>query len=109
MCWEFLKETLRDIGIGDHFQNLILNCVSTTSMRILFNGEKTDVFSPTRGIRQGDPLSPYLFVLCVERSAHCILDVVDDNRWKLIVLNRGEPPITHLFFADDLLLFIVSS
>lgn len=103
--WEFLEDTLMKVGFGDHFRKLILKCVSTATMRILFNGEKTEIFAPSRGIRQGDPLSPYLFILCLERLSHCIFDAIDDHYWKPIVLSRGGPKISHLFFADDLLLF----
>lgn len=71
----------------------------------MWNGEKTDEFVPQRGLRQGDPISPYLFVLCMERLGHMILNEVDKGRWKPIVLGRGGPAISHLFFADDLFLF----
>lgn len=72
---------------------------------MLFNGLKTTPFIPSRGIRQGDPISPYFFVLCMERLAHLIQKEVTNGAWKPVVLSRGGPPISHLFFADDLLLF----
>lgn len=103
--WEFLDATIQEIGLGNHFRRLIMVCASSVSMRVLFNGETTNVFSPTWGIRQGDPLSPYLFVLCVEKLAHCIQDKVAGGNWKPIVLSRGGLSLSHLFFADDLLLF----
>src|ERR1044072_9038608 len=54
---------------------------------------------------QGDLLSPYLFVLCMERLAHRINDAISSGDWSPIKLTRTGPPISHLFFADDLLLF----
>lgn len=45
---------------------LIMSCVTTTRISILFNGGKMDSFNPSRGICQGDPLSPYLSILCME-------------------------------------------
>ena len=74
-------------------------------MNILWNGECTGEFTSSRGIRQGDPLSPYLFVLCMERLSHLIAWAVEDGLWRPITISRGGPPLTHLCFADDLLIF----
>lgn len=88
---------------------LIWHCLSTTSMRMLWNGEALEEFFPTRGIRQGDPLSPYLFVLCIERLFHLVSLAVDHKLWRPIQLNRGDPFISHLAFTDDLILFAEAS
>ncbi|XP_057441172.1 uncharacterized protein LOC130733113 [Lotus japonicus] len=73
--------------------------------QVAFNGGRSPPFNPQRGIRQGDPLSPYLFVLCMKRLAHSIGDAVNAGAWKPIRLSRSGPPISHIFFADDLLHF----
>ncbi|KAH9673090.1 reverse transcriptase domain-containing protein [Citrus sinensis] len=80
-----------------------------TSMQILWNGECTEDFVPSRGIRQGDPISPYIFVLCIERLSHRILRAVNTGTWRPIRLSKRGTPITHVFFADDLLLFAEAS
>ncbi|XP_057418459.1 uncharacterized protein LOC130712657 [Lotus japonicus] len=103
--WSFLLETLQLIGLNDHLCTVIMSCVSSYRFQVLFNGGRSSSFSPQRGLRQGDPLSPYLFVLCMERLAHSIGDAVSSGAWKPIKLSRNGPPISHLFFADDLLLF----
>ncbi|KAF7830019.1 reverse transcriptase [Senna tora] len=76
---------------------------------VLWNGDKTNGFRPSRGIRQGDPISPYIFVLCMERLAHLIQEKVSRGRWKPIGLGRTGPKVSHLFFADDLILFAEAS
>lgn len=68
----------------------------------MWNGIPMEKFWPSRGIRQGDPISSYIFVLCIERLAHSILS--HDNNWQPMKLSRSGPPL-YLFFADDLLLF----
>lgn len=71
-------------------------------MCLLWNGEKTEPFSPARGLRQGDPLSPYLFVLCIERLCHQIEVAVGQGEWKPISLSRGGPKLSHVCFANDI-------
>ena len=64
-----------------------------------------DSFQPSRGIRQGDPLSPYLFILCMEVLGFLIHDKCDSHLWNPVKASREGPAFSHLFFADDLILF----
>lgn len=59
--WNFLRNTLCDFGFSDRIINLFMSCVSSSSLSILWNGNKLDSFHPTRGLCQGNPMSPYLF------------------------------------------------
>ncbi|GAU43217.1 hypothetical protein TSUD_301040 [Trifolium subterraneum] len=77
----------------------------TTSNSILWNGSKTQAFTPVRGLRQGDPLSPYLFVLCMERLGAMINKQVNSSRWQPMQIIKNGTKLSHLFFADDVLLF----
>lgn len=70
---------------------------------------KLEWFNPGRGVRQGDSISSYLFVLCMERLGHLIHAAVNDGSWKAVRLSRNGPLISHLFFADDLVLFVEAS
>ncbi|XP_061373781.1 uncharacterized protein LOC133316100 [Gastrolobium bilobum] len=109
VSWSFLEETLHLTGMSKKLVDLIMTCVSSPSMNILWNGTQTDYFSPSRGIRQGDPFSPYLFVLCIERLGHLINSAVERKEWHPVKMGRNGAPISHLFFADDLLIFSEAS
>ncbi|EEF35502.1 conserved hypothetical protein [Ricinus communis] len=65
--------------------------------------------SPPKEFVKANPLLPYLFVLCVERLARGINEAVLGDKWKPLRLGRRGPPILHLLFADDLLLFVEAS
>lgn len=74
-------------------------------MQVLWNGVPLSKFKPVRGIRQGCPLSPYLFVMCMEWLGHLINSTISNGNWKPIRLSQSGPLISHLFFADDLVIF----
>lgn len=103
--WDFIEDTLVDLGIPSGIIRVIMNCVSSSSMQLLWNGSPTKVFRPSRGMRQGCPLPPYHFVLCMERLGHSITAAIEANEWTPISLVKHGRHISHLFFADDLMLF----
>ena len=104
--WEFIYETLQETRLPRDMIQLIMERITSATMKVLWNGEAFEEFVPPQGIRQGDPLSPYIFVLCVERLSHGINRAVTIGEWQLIRLTRRGTPLTHLFFADDLLLLV---
>ena len=83
-----------------------MQCVSTVTYNILINGAPIENIKPTRGIRQGDPLSIYLFILCANILSRMLLDIENKRFIQGIDLRKEEMPISHLFFADDILLFM---
>lgn len=103
--WSFIKMVLEHSEFLESMLNLIMSCVSTSTTTLLFNGSKLDSFQPSRGIRHGDPTSPYLFLLCMEFLGAQITSKCDDKRWDKVRTSRSGPSFSHVFFADDLVLF----
>lgn len=85
--------------------NLILSCISTTNTALLFNGSKFQDFQPSRGIRQGYPISPYLFLLCMEFLRAQITNMCEEKMWDKMQASRHGLSFSHVFFAEDLMLF----
>jgi len=71
--WSFLELLLRRMGFHETRVALMMECITIVSYSLLINGEPTSTIRPTRGIRQGDPLSPYLFLLCT-KGLHGLLN-----------------------------------
>lgn len=102
--WDFIIATLRAIDIPASYIRLISECLSTASFSVSVNGVTGGFFQSTKGIRQGDPLSPYLFVLAMEGLSRLLL-----SRYEVGIIGfhpRTEQfKISHLMFADDVMVF----
>ena len=106
--WEFLYKVLDKMGFGSRWLSWMKWCISTASFSVLINGSPVGFFQSSRGLRQGDPLSPYLFVIGMEALSCLINRAVDGNYLSGIKIanERGEDlSISHLFYADDTLIF----
>lgn len=103
--WKFIKEVMRRMGFHERWIGWIIRCITTVSYSIIINEEAHGSIVPSQGLRQGDPLSSYLFLLCTEAFSALIEEANNNNALTGISICRGSPKVTHLFFADDSLLF----
>jgi len=87
----------------------VMKCVTTVSYSILVNRVPSETIIPSQGIRQGDPLSPYLFLLCAECLSSLLANAEQDGRLSGIPVATNGFRLSHLFFADDSLIFCRAS
>ena len=102
--WSYLEAILLKFGFAANFVRLIMKCVTSVRFSVRVNGKLLPYFDPSRGLRQGCPMSPFLFLLCAEGFS-CLLKhygAVDRG----ISANLRAPWVNHLLFADDSLIFM---
>ena len=102
--WIFVKDMLTALHFPSTFISWIMTCIESTSYSISYNGSLHGFFKGERGLRQGDPLSPYLFVLCLEYLSRSLGELHHNPDFKFHP-SCGGLKITHLAYADDLVLF----
>ncbi|KAA3478601.1 reverse transcriptase [Gossypium australe] len=103
--WDFLAGMMKALGFHVDWIILIMRCVSSVSYSVCLNGLESDWFSPSRGLRQGDPLSPYLFIICAEGFSTLLEDAKHRGCMGATTIGKERLAINHLFFADDCILF----
>jgi hypothetical protein len=99
--WCFLEGIMICLGFDEGWVKLIMQCVSTVKYQVRCNGSLSDYITPTRRLRQGDPFSLYLFLLCAEGVTSLITHEEEQGHLVGVKVCRGAPAISHLLFADD--------
>ena len=103
--WDCLKQIMLKMGFNNKRVALIMQCVSSVTYSIKINGTPQGHITPTRGLRQGDPISPFLFLFCAEGLSAMIRKSVDNGLLQGVAACPQGLHISHLFFADDNIIF----
>ncbi|GMI86526.1 hypothetical protein HRI_002321900 [Hibiscus trionum] len=103
--WPFLESVLNRMGFDANWTRRMMDCVKSVSYAITINGQVGESFTPTRGIRQGDPLSPFLFVICGEGHSALLRRGTQEEKIRGFRITRSAPLVSHLIFADDSYIF----
>lgn len=99
--WSFIELMLRKFGSNQTWIERVMKCVRTVSYNFLHNGEVFGDVHPQRGIRQVDPISTYLYILCVESLSAIIRRYEETGLIHGCKIARGDPSVSHLLFDDD--------
>lgn len=107
--WSFLEKAMKAMGFSEAWTKLLMSCISSVRYQVLINGSPFGQIMPTRGLRQGDPLSPYLFVICTEILVQMLQRAESLRKISDLRVARRTPPVSHLLFADDSMLYCKGS
>ncbi|WZZ48529.1 hypothetical protein YC2023_048636 [Brassica napus] len=108
LSWDFLFSCLNGLQLPSEFISWLRTCICTTSFTVGYNGSVNGFFKGTRGLRQGDPLSPYLFVIALNNLSLMLNRAAQEMHFNYHH-NCPNSRLTHLCFADDLLIFMDGS
>ena len=106
MEWDFIDHVLENKGFGSRWRKWIKGCLSSSNFSVMVNGRPRGIFNASRGIRQGDPLSPFIFVLVVDALNRLVVRARDVGLIEGFEIGRDRVKLSHLQFADDTIFFL---
>ncbi|XP_026430513.1 uncharacterized protein LOC113327548 [Papaver somniferum] len=102
--WGFIRLSLKALGFPPKFIDHIMVCITTVNYSVNVNESLHGKIIPKRGLRQGDPLSLYIFILCAEILSTNLARLEEEGKMKRLKISNNNLPILHLMYADDLLI-----
>lgn len=104
---EFLVETMKHMGFDNLWTDWIMSWVTAVRYSVLVNGTPKGYIPPTRGLRQGDTLSPYLFILCAKILSYPMTRAMRNMSLMGVRVSNNAPAVNHLLFANDSLFVLL--
>ncbi|XP_075097905.1 uncharacterized protein LOC107806484 [Nicotiana tabacum] len=108
VSWKYLLHVLRNMGFAEHFITMVWNLLSNNWYLVLVNGQSSDFSKSTRGVKQGDPLSPTLFILSAEVLSRSLNKFFEDSSFIGFGRPKWTDPLNHLAYADDTIIFALA-
>ncbi|RVW92839.1 LINE-1 retrotransposable element ORF2 protein [Vitis vinifera] len=105
VSWDFLDHVMEKKGFNPRWRKWIRGCLSSVSFAILVNGNAKGWIKASRGLRQGDPLSPFLFTIVADVLSRMLLRAEERNVFEGFRVGRNRTRVSHLQFADDIIFF----
>ncbi|KAL8480022.1 hypothetical protein ACS0TY_026816 [Phlomoides rotata] len=99
--WDFLEQMMRGLNFNENWRKWIMECVKTASTNVLINGSPCGEFKMKRGLRQGDPISHFLYLIIAEGLNLLIRKATEEGLLKVTEIGTQGIHISHLQYADD--------
>ncbi|XP_074378200.1 uncharacterized protein LOC141719725 [Apium graveolens] len=103
--WSYIKNIMRRYEINEIWVNRIMSFIQSVSYSFLHNGSEFGCVIPQRGLCQGDPISPYIYIMCAEGISAIVHRNEEAGLLHGVAIARGAPTISHFLFADDCYFF----
>ena len=103
--WDCLRQIMKKLGFHDNWISIVMRYVTSVTYAMRINGQQYGKIHPTWGLRQGHPLSPYLFLICAEGLSALLHKAIRRKKLRRVAASVKGPKVSHLFFADDNLIF----
>ncbi|KAA3473893.1 reverse transcriptase [Gossypium australe] len=107
--WNFVKEIMIRMGFAFSWIETIMECLTSISYSMIVNGFKREIFNPSRGLHQGDPLSLFMFLLCGEGLSSLMHLAMDEGLLREVKASKSGPQVSHILFTDNCILFSEAS
>ncbi|OIT30618.1 putative ribonuclease h protein [Nicotiana attenuata] len=105
MSWTFVIEVLKKFGFSDLWNDMVFNLISGVWYSVLINGSRAGFFTSSQGLKQGDPLSPSLFIIDAEVLTRSLNSLHANEKFVLFSMPTNAPLINHLAYVDDVIIF----